>query len=165
MILRLWSFITAKTLLGGYSQTIERTANADLRTDPSMYTVEMRIRGNKVRVYSGSSYTPRFTATVGGFSGGYAGYRSDNRTVCESLRLGDAWTYEPYERFDVTFPDGTVTQYGRISRSNATWDTEFQVFTLTSDIEEDATRARAFRWIMNSTTPMSLLWPVATIIR
>ena len=67
------------TLLGSYSQTIERTANADLRTDPSMYTVEMRIRGNKVRVYSGSSYTLRFTATVGGFSGGYAGYRSDNQ--------------------------------------------------------------------------------------
>ena len=78
-----------------------------------------------------------------GFSGGYAGYRSDNRTVCELLRLGDAWTYEPYERFDVTFPDGTVTQYGRISRSNATWDTEFQVFTLTSDIEEDATRSES----------------------
>ena len=131
------------TFLGSYSQTIERTANADLRTDPSMYTVEMRIRGNKVRVYSGSSYTLRFTATVGGFSGGYAGYRSDNRTVCELLRLGDAWTYEPYERFDVTFPDGTVTQYGRISRSNATWDTEFQVFTLTSDIEEDATRSES----------------------
>lgn len=68
-----------------------------------MYTVEMRIRGNKVRVYSGSSYTLRFTATVSGFSGGYAGYRSDNRTVCELLRLGDAWTYEPYERFDVSF--------------------------------------------------------------
>ena len=34
-----------------------------------MYTVEMRIRGNKVRVYSGSSYTLRFTATVSGFSG------------------------------------------------------------------------------------------------
>ena len=48
-----------------------------------------------------------------------------------------------YERFDVTFPDGTVTQYGRISRSNATWDTEFQVFTLTSDIEEDATRSES----------------------
>ena len=108
-----------------------------------MYTVEMRIRGNKVRVYSGSSYTLRFTATVSGFSGGYAGYRSDNRTVCELLRLGDAWTYEPYERFDVTFPDGTVTQYGRISRSNTTWDTEFQVFTLTSDIEEDATRSES----------------------
>lgn len=131
------------TLLGSYSQTIERTANADLRTDPSMYTVELRIRGNKARVYSGSSYTLRFTATVSGFSGGYAGYRSDNRTVCELLRLGDAWTYEPYERFDVTFPDGTVTQYGRISRSNATWDTEFQVFTLTSDIEEDATRSES----------------------
>lgn len=76
-----------------------------------MYTVEMRIRGNEVRVYSGASYTLRFTATVSGFSGGYAGYRSDNRTVCELMRLGDAWTYEPYERFDVVMPDGTTKSY------------------------------------------------------
>ncbi len=31
----------------------------------------------------------------------------DNTTVCELLRLGDAWTYEPYERFDVQMPDGS----------------------------------------------------------
>lgn len=62
-------FITVyndSTLLGSYSQTIERTANADLRTNPSMYTVEMRIRGNKVRVYSESSYTLRFRAVLNG---------------------------------------------------------------------------------------------------
>ena len=129
------------TLLGSYSESISQTASSILRTDPSMYTVEMRIRGNKVRVYSGSSYTLRFTATVSGFSGGYAGYRSDKRTVCELLRMGDAWTYEPYERFDVTFPDGTTTEYGRISRSNVTWNSEFQVFTVTSDVEESATRS------------------------
>ena len=129
------------TLLGSYSQEITRTSNAALRTDPNMYTVEMRIRGNKVRVYSGSSYTLRFTATVSGFSGGYAGYRSDNRTVCELMRLGDAWTYEPYERFDVVMPDGTQKSYGRISRSNCTWDSEFQVFTLTADVEESSTRS------------------------
>lgn len=129
------------TLLGSYNQEILRTPNADLRDDPNMYTVEMRIRGNRVRVYSGSSYTLRFTATVSGFSGGYAGYRSDNRTVCELMRLGDAWTYEPYERFDVTMPDGTQKSYGRISRSNCTWDSEFQVFTLTADVEESSTRS------------------------
>lgn len=128
------------TLLGSYSQEIARTANADLRGDPSMYTVEMRIRGNSVRVYSGSSYTLRFTATVSGFSGGYAGYRSDDRTVCELMRLGDAWTYEPYERFDVVMPNGTRKSYGRIQRSNAVWDEEFQVFTLTADVEETSTR-------------------------
>lgn len=82
------------TLLGSYSQEIARTSSADLRANPSMYTVEMRVRGNRVRVYSGSSYTLRFTAATSGFSGGYAGYRSDNTTVCELLRLGDAWTYE-----------------------------------------------------------------------
>lgn len=129
------------TLLGSYSQEITRTPTTDLRDDPNMYTVEMRIRGNRVRVYSGSSYTLRFTATVSGFSGGYAGYRSDNRTVCELMRLGDAWTYEPYERFDVVMPDGTTKSYGRISRSNCTWDSEFQVFTLTADVEESSTRS------------------------
>lgn len=129
------------TLLGSYSQEIVKTSSAALRIDPAMYTVEMRIRGGSIRVYSGSAYTLRFTASVSGFSGGYAGYRSDNTTVCELLRLGDAWTYEPYERFDVEMPDGTSKSYGRISRSNCIWDNEFQVFTLTSDIEEPATRS------------------------
>lgn len=128
------------TLLGSYSQEIARTATKDLRTNPSMYTVEMRIRNGHVRVYSGASYTLRFTASVSGFSGDYAGYRSDNTTVCELLRLGDAWTYEPYERFDVQMPDGITKTYGRISRSDCIWDSEFQVFTLTRDIEESATR-------------------------
>ena len=94
-----------------------------------------------MRVYSSNSYTLRFTATVSGFSGGYAGFRADNHAVCELLRLGDAWTYEPYERFDVTFPDGSIVEYGRISRNYATWDEEFQVFTLTSDVEEISTRS------------------------
>ena len=129
------------TLLGSYSQEIARTSAANLRGNPTMYTVEMRIRGNRVRVYSGSSYTLRFTATVSGFTGGYAGYRSDNTTVCELLRLGDAWTYEPYERFDVTMPDGCVQSYGRIARTGCIWDEEFQVFTLTSDVEESSTRS------------------------
>ena len=129
------------TLLGSYSQEITRTSSEDLRGNPTMYTVEMRVRGNRVRVYSGSSYTLRFTATASGFSGGYAGYRSDNTTVCELLRLGDAWTYEPYERFDVEMPDGSFKSYGRISRTNCTWDEEFQVFTLTSDVEETSTRS------------------------
>ncbi|BDZ79228.1 glycosyl hydrolase family 18 protein [Claveliimonas bilis] len=129
------------TLLGSYSQEIARTSAANLRGNPTMYTVEMRIRGNRVRVYSGSSYTLRFTATVSGFTGGYAGYRSDNTTVCELLRLGDAWTYEPYERFDVTMPDGSVQSYGRIVRPGCIWDEEFQVFTLTSDVEESSTRS------------------------
>ena len=129
------------TLLGSYATSFSKTSNADLRTNPNMYTIEMRIRGNKVRVYSSNSYTLRFTATVSGFSGGYAGFRSDGHAVCELLRLGDAWTYEPYERFDVTFPDGSVVEYGRIDRSNAVWDEEFQVFTLTSDVEESSTRS------------------------
>lgn len=129
------------TLLGSYATSFSKTSNGDLRTNPNMYTIEMRVRGNKVRVYSSNSYTLRFTATVSGFSGGYAGFRSDGHVVCELLRLGDAWTYEPYERFDVTFPDGSVVEYGRIDRSNAVWDEEFQVFTLTSDVEESSIRS------------------------
>lgn len=128
-------------LLGSYGTAISRTPDSALRTGPNMYTIEMRIRGNRVRVYSGDSYTLRFTATVSGFGGGFAGYRSDSRTVCELLRLGDAWSYEPYERFDVAFPDGRVTEYGRIARSNSVWDEEFQVFTLTADVEEGSTRS------------------------
>ena len=136
----LWN---GSTKIGSYTQTISRTRSADLRSDPTMYTVEMRIRGSTVRVYSGASYTLRFKATVSGFTGGAAGYQSDSRSVCELLRMGDAWTYEPYERFDVTFPDGSITQYGRISRSNVSWDDEFQVFTVTSDIEESETRSES----------------------
>lgn len=129
------------TLLGSYSMEIKRTADADLREKPTMYTVEMRIRGNCVRVYSGASQTLRFTATASGFSGGYAGYQSDNRTICDLLRLGDAWTYEPYESFNVEFPDGSVAEYGRVQRSGVTWDDEFQVFTLDTDVEEGSTRS------------------------
>ena len=33
----------------------------------------------------------------------YAGIRSDNRMISDLLRLGDAWTYEPYESVDITF--------------------------------------------------------------
>ena len=47
--------------------------------------------------------------------------------------------YEPYERFDVTFQDSRVTEYGRIARNNAVWEEEYQVFTLTADVEEGNT--------------------------
>lgn len=130
------------SLLGSYSTTFSKTSDANLRTNPSMYTIEMRIRGTSVRVYSGSSNTLRFTANISATSG-YAGFRSDNRAICQLLRLGDAWVYEPYERFDVTFAGGTVTTFGRIERSNTVWDNEFEVFTLTSDIEEYQTRSES----------------------
>lgn len=128
------------TLLGNYSTSFNKTPDTSLRSSPSMYTIEMRKRGNTVRVYSGASNTLRFTATVSP-TGGYAGYRSDNRTVCELLRLGDAWTYEPYEAFDVHMPDGTTKGFGRISRTGVTWDEEFQVFSVNSDVDESSTRS------------------------
>jgi spore germination protein YaaH len=56
------------------------------------------------------------------------------------LRLGDAWTYEPYEAFDVTMPGSNTMKYGRISRSGVIWDSDFGVFTVQSDVEEISTR-------------------------
>lgn len=40
------------TLKGSYATDFSKTAKADLRTNPNVYTIEMRKRGNKVRVYS-----------------------------------------------------------------------------------------------------------------
>ena len=130
------------TLKGSFSTSFSRTPAGDLRTNPNFYTIEMRKRGNKVRVYSSASNTLRFTATCSDVTG-YAGIRSDNQVNCQLLRLGDAWTYEPYERFDVLMPDGSFKTYGRIARSNCTWDEEFQVFALTADLEESATRSES----------------------
>ncbi len=127
-------------LKGQYSAAYERTPEKDLRTNPSVYTIEMRKRGNRVRVYSAASSVLRFTATVSDNITGYCGIRADTDICCPLLRLGDAWTYEPYERFDVTLPDGSVESFGRISREGVTWDDEFQVFTLASDVEESDTR-------------------------
>jgi spore germination protein YaaH len=127
------------TLVNSWQGSFSKTPSADIRTNPNMYLVEMRKRGNYVRVYSGSSNTLRFTATVSS-TNGYCGIRSDGQIKCELLRLGDAWTYEPYEALDVTMPDGTVTSYGRISRTGVTWDNEFEVFTLQNDVEEPSTR-------------------------
>lgn len=130
------------TLKGSYATSFSKTSAANIRSNPSFYTLEIRKRGNQVRVYSSASNTLHFTATCSDVTG-YAGIRSDNKVHCQLLRLGDAWTYEPYERFDVLMPDGTFKTYGRLSRSNCTWDDEFQVFTLTADIEESATRSES----------------------
>ena len=131
-----------ETLKGQYKTSFAKTAASDLRKNPTVCTIEMRKRGNKVRVYSSASSILRFTATVSD-SGGYAGIRSDKRVCCQLLRLGDAWTYEPYERFDVQMPDGTLQSFGRIERTDCVWDEEFQVFTLTSDVEESETRSES----------------------
>ena len=130
------------TLKGSYATSFSKTSAANIRSNPSFYTLEIRKRGNQVRVYSSASNTLRFIATCSDVTG-YAGIRSDNKVHCQLLRLGDAWTYEPYERFDVLMPDGTFKTYGRLSRSNCSWDDEFQVFTLTADLEESATRSES----------------------
>lgn len=126
-------------LKGSFATSFEKTPESEIRASPYVYTIELRKRGNKVRVYSGSSRTLRFTATVND-TGGFTGIRSDSYVHCQLLRVGDAYTYEPYERFDVAMPDGSVASFGRIDRTGVTWDEEFQVFTVNSDIEEHETR-------------------------
>ena len=128
------------SLLGSYATSFSKTPDAQLHSDPTVYTIEMRKRGNRVRVYSGSSYTLRFTATVNA-TAGYAGIQADNEIVCDLLRAGDAWAYEPYECFDVVYPDGVRTSFGRIARSDVTWDEEFQIFSVNSDVDEGSTRS------------------------
>ena len=127
--------------LGSYASSFSKTTNADLRSDPSLYTVEMRIRGNKVRVYSGAAYTLRFTATITAETG-YVGFMAEKGVVCDLLRLGDAWYYEPYECFDITFPDGKQTTFGRCTRTGISWDNEFELFRVNSDVEEISTRSQ-----------------------
>lgn len=127
--------------LGSYASSFSKTSNADLRSDPSLYTVEMRIRGNKVRVYSGAAYTLRFTATITAETG-YVGFMAEKGVVCDLLRLGDAWYYEPYECFDITFPDGRQTTFGRCTRTGISWDNEFELFRVNSDVEEISTRSQ-----------------------
>lgn len=127
-------------LKGSYAVSIEKTPKAKIRDSPLVYTLEMRKRGNLVRVYSGASQALRFTATANSM-GGFAGIRADNKVHCQLFRVGDAYTYEPYERFDVLMPDGSSSSFGRIPRTGVIWDDEFQVFTVISDIDEHETRA------------------------
>ena len=90
-------------------------------SEPNMYLIEMRKRGNKVRVYSGNSNTLRFTVNI--LSGGYCGVQSDGPIKC----CFD-WVMKPF----VVMPDGSTSSFGRISRSGVTWDAEFK-YSLASD--------------------------------
>lgn len=78
----------------------------------------MRKRGTSVRVYSGASNRLRFQRTVTDTSG-FAGIRADNKVHCQLFRVGDSYTYEPYERFDVVLPDESLASFGRIQRTGA----------------------------------------------
>src|SRR5690625_7239706 len=91
-------------------------------------------------LYSGKANYVYLKVDINDFSGVYAEIRSDNRMISDLLRLGDAWTYEPYESVDITFPNGNTVEFGRISRTNVTWDNEFQVFKVNNDVEEISTR-------------------------
>lgn len=71
---REWRFYQGASLLGSYSTIFSKIPDSDIRTNPNMYTIEMRERGNTVRVYSGTSSALRFTAAISNRSG-YAGIR------------------------------------------------------------------------------------------
>ncbi|MDD4462454.1 MAG: glycosyl hydrolase family 18 protein [Eubacteriales bacterium] len=130
------------TLKGSFAMDINITPDDQIRTAPLQHTIEMRIRGSSVRVYSGSARTLRFQATITPGTGGI-GIRSERHCKCDLLRLGDAWYYEPSERLEITLPDSTTLDVGRISRTGVTWDSEFQMFRVDSDIEESETRTES----------------------
>ena len=130
------------TLLGSFAADYAKTHDADIRTSPLMYTVAMRIRGSRVRVYSGTSNVLRFTANITPVTG-CAGVQSDNHIKCELLRAGDAWTYEPYEAFDIELPGGSIQSFGRVRRNGVTWDDKYNVFKVNGDVEESATRSES----------------------
>ena len=50
--------------------------------------------------------------------------------------------YEPYECFNITFPDGKQTTFGRCTRTGISWDNEFELFRVNSDVEEISTRSQ-----------------------
>ena len=41
----------------------------------------------------------------------------------------------------MVYPDGVRTSFGRIARSGVTWDEEFQIFSVNSDVDEGSTRS------------------------
>jgi spore germination protein YaaH len=100
---------------------------------------EMRVRGTTCKVYSGYGSDLRFTAIVGSQLGS-VGIRSDVACRVEQLRLGDAWYYEPYERVKVQLPGGITEDFGRVDRTNVTWDDTYQIFRVNTDAEEPSTR-------------------------
>jgi hypothetical protein len=91
-------------------------------------------------VYSSTSGTLRFQSVITPISNAYAGARADNTASYDLLRIGDAWSYEPYEAFQVALPNGTTEEYGRITRTGVTWDAELLTFSVNSDVEERSTR-------------------------
>ncbi len=106
------------TLKGSYATSFSKTSAANITNEiQSFYTLEIRKRGNQSAGLSLCiQYTPLHSHLLD--VTGYAGIRFRSKVHCQLLRLGDAWTYEPYERFDVLMPDGTFKTYGWLSRSN-----------------------------------------------
>ena len=132
------------------TQAIELYEGAILKDDYPValsigveYQIELRLRGTSCKVFSGTSSTLRISASVS-TQIGTVGIRSDVTIHTTHLRIGDAWYYEPYEEFKILMPDGSgTTTFGRISRSNVTWNETWNVFCVNSDVEESSTRSES----------------------
>ena len=147
--------------LGSYASSFSKISNADLRSDPSLYTVEMRIRGNKVRVYSGAAYTLRFTATITAATG-YVGFMAEKGVVCDVLRLGGIMNLM-----------SVLILPSRMKSRLLLEDVpglEFQgIMNLNCSVSilmwrKSAQEARIFLWITTFSIPMKCHWNVAMII-
>lgn len=120
------------TLIGQYSKSISKNIS---------YQIGFRSRGTNLRIYSGLTNTLIKQISIDTNDDvGYCGIRSDGSISSSLFRLGDAWYYEPYEKYTVKLPNGTYETYGRISRTNITWHNDFEYFKVNSDIEESNTR-------------------------
>lgn len=63
------------------------------------------------------------------------------------FRWGSGWWYEPYEKVTMTITDQnnySVSFTERPTRTNVSWDEDLEVFRVTSDINESATRSATF---------------------
>ncbi|MCL1912779.1 MAG: hypothetical protein FWG10_02550 [Eubacteriaceae bacterium] len=72
--LELWQ---GSSLLGSYESSYSNTPAGSLRENPTLYTIAMRKRGSRVRVYCGANNTLRFTANISSQGSGRCGYQSD----------------------------------------------------------------------------------------
>ena len=135
--------------------TLKGYYSVELETDTE-YTIEMRYCSGECRVYSGAGSNFRFKSScyvkyvpdyaTPQYNGHYAGIMADwpdksTLPVFTLLRIGDGNWYEPYEAFDVEFPNGTRKSFGRIERSGVEWNEKYGIFKiLNKNMEEADTR-------------------------
>ena len=117
-----WSFITAPHF-GSYATSFSKTSNADLaqtRICTPLRCVFVETRS----VFIPAIHILALYATVSGLAAvTQAPFRRHGLRTTPSGRRLDL---RAYERFDVTFPDGSVVEYVELSVQQC-WDEEFQI--------------------------------------